>query len=212
MYGPMSILVWGGLACFTRPEHKVERVSYPVMTPSAARGVLEAIYWKPEFDWVVEGIDVLKPIRQHAFTRNEVNRRATAMTGFVASEARTQRYTVALRDVAYLIRARQELRSHERECVVKHRDVFRRRVARGQCFHRPYLGCREFAGHFRQPIGDETPIEATADLGPMLLDLDYDPDGSGRGRPVFFEARLQDGSLVEAGTHQLPGRPLGKVV
>ena len=212
MNGTLEVLVWGGLACFTRPEHKVERVSYPVMTPSAGRGVLEAIYWKPEFDWVVEGIDVLKPIREHAFTRNEVNRRATGMNGFVASEARTQRYTVALRDVAYVIRARQELRPHERDSVYKHRDVFRRRVERGQCFHRPYLGCREFAGHFGKPTGEEVPIAATADLGPMLLDLGYHSDGSGRGNPVFFAARLEDGSLVEAGSDRLPVRPLGRVV
>ena len=205
---PLTVLVWGETACFTRPEHKVERVSYPVMTPSAARGVLEAIYWKPEFDWVVEGIDVLKQIQWHSFTRNEVNRRATGTDGFVASEARTQRHTVALRDLAYVIRARQQPRPHEKEGVVRHRDVFWRRVGRGRCFHRPYLGCREFAAHFGQVTGDETPIDETVDLGSMLLDLDYDPNGSGRGKPVFFEARLQNGTLVEAGRACLPSRPL----
>ena len=208
MYAPLAVLVSGEMACFTRPEHKVERFSYPVMTPSAARGVLEAIYWKPEFDWVVEGIDVLTQIRWRSFTRNEVNRRATNTSGFVASEARTQRHTVALRDVAYVIRARQRPRPHETGNMVKHRDVFRRRVGRGQCFHRPYLGCREFAAHFGQATGNETPIDKTADLGPMLLDLAYDPRDAGRGTPVFFDARLQNGTLVEAGKTRLPHRPL----
>ncbi|MDE0075386.1 MAG: type I-C CRISPR-associated protein Cas5c [Gammaproteobacteria bacterium] len=210
---PLSVQVWGETACFTRPEHKVERVSYPVMTPSAARGVLEAIYWKPEFEWVVTGIDVLRPIRWHSFTRNEVNRRATGSVGFVASAARTQRHTVALRDVAYVIRAWQEPRPHEKEGVVRHRDVFRRRVERGRCFHRPYLGCREFAAHFGPAVtGNAHPIDETVDLGPMLLDLNYDPDGSGRGTPVFFDAMLQEGTLVEARSSRLPRRPLSRKV
>ena len=207
---PLTVLVWGEGACFTRPEHKVERVSYPVMTPSAARGVLEAIYWKPEFDWVVEGIDVLRPIRWHSFTRNEVTRRATGNSGFAASDARTQRHTVALKNVAYAIRARPEPRPHEREGVVRHRDVFRRRVERGQCFHRPYLGCREFAAHFGPVTGGDHPIDETTELGPMLLDMEYDPDGSGRGSPVFFEAKLHRGTLVEAGNSRLPRRPLSR--
>jgi CRISPR-associated protein Cas5d len=202
---PLSVKVWGDLACFTRPEMKVERVTYPVMTPSAARGVLEAIFWKPEFAWVVERIEVLRPIRYVSILRNEVNSRASERAaaawqragagGFDASADRAQRHTLALRDVAYVIHAHMAVRADVRDDPAKYRDQFRRRVRRGQCFSAPYLGCREFAACFAEPNGDERPIDRTEDLGPMLLDLAYAADRSGRGAPRFFDARLEGGVL-----------------
>jgi CRISPR-associated protein Cas5d len=138
----LEVKVWGELACFTRPETKAERVSYPVMTPSAARGILEAIYWKPEFAWRVREIWVLKPIQYLSILRNEVNSRQSEVSarkweksggGYLASEDRAQRHTLALRDVAYLIRADVVLKRHATENEAAYRDQFRRRVQRGQC-------------------------------------------------------------------------------
>jgi len=204
---PLEVVVSGEMACFTRPENKVERVSYPVMTPSAARGVLEAIYWKPEFSWHVLEIHVLRDIHQVSLLRNEIEDRqshrssaAEAKEGgnYLADEHRAQRHTLALRDVAYLLRAEQALRAHETEDIAKHRDCFRRRVEKGQCFQQPYLGCREFAAEFRQPNASDKPVDLTMDLGPMLLDLRYRHDKSGKGvggTPVFFDARLEKGVL-----------------
>ena len=199
---PLQLKVWGDYACFTRPEAKVERVSYETMTPSAARGVLEAVYWKPEVQWRVRRIAVLRPIRHASFLRNEVN--TTASPGrlkgafergedpaYYADDDRTQRHTLALRDVAYLIDA--DLVPTGRggaDHPAKHRDIFRRRVRRGQCFHRPYLGCREFAAHFGEPDSSERPIDRTDPLGRMLFDLRYE---AGRATPLFFNAALEGG-------------------
>lgn len=203
---PLEVKVWGEFACFTRPEMKAERVSYPVMTPSAARGVLEAIFWKPEFSWQVREIWVLNPILHFSILRNEVNHKAVVSTarswaqkggGYFADDKdnRAQRHTLALRDVAYLIKAEVVLHTHATEDVAKYRDQFRRRVNRGQCYHQPYLGCREFAASFSQPDGTEHAINLSDDLGRMLFDLDYVSDGAGRGTPRFFSARLESGVL-----------------
>ena len=201
---PLAVRVWGDFACFTRPEMKVERVTYPVMTPSAARGVLESIFWKPEFKWRVEEIRVLKPIRYFSILRNEVNSRASERTanrwrrdggGYHATEDRAQRHTLALRDVAYVVHAQVEVRPGIQDDPAKFRDQFRRRMQRGSCFATPYLGCREFAAAFAEPGGTEQPIAVTEDIGPMLLDLDYADDGSGRGTPRFFNASLESGVL-----------------
>ena len=203
-YPPLSVKVWGEFACFTRPEMKVERVSYPVMTASAARGVLEAIFWKPEFTWRVEEVWVLRPIRYFSILRNEVNSRASERAarrwsesggGYDAAADRAQRHTLALRDVAYVIQAQVEVRPGLEHDPAKFRDQFRRRVRDGRCFATPYLGCREFSASFGEPDGSEVPVDVSDDLGPMLLDLDYAPDGSGRGTPRFFHARLERGVL-----------------
>lgn len=201
---PLSVKVWGDFACFTRAEMKAERVSYPVMTPSAARGILEAIFWKPEFAWQVRAIKVLKPIRHFSLVRNEVNNKAVAATaakwakeegGYFAEEDRAQRHTLALRDVAYVILADIVLKPHATDDVAKYRDQFRQRVANGQCHHRPYLGCREFAADFGPPEENDRPHPLSDDLGRMLFDLDYEADGSGRGKPRFFTAKLDNGVL-----------------
>lgn len=202
---PLVVKVWGDFGCFTRPEMKVERVSYPVMTPSAARGVLEAIFWKPEFRWRVQEIWVLKPIRYFSILRNEVNSRqseraarswqAEGIGGYDASADRAQRHTLALRDVAYVIRAQVALKPHADADSAKYRDQFRRRVASGRCFSTPYLGCREFSASFAEPDGTEQPLLLTDELGSMLLDLEYQDDRTGRGTPRFFNAQLESGVL-----------------
>jgi len=203
-YPPLEVKVWGGIACFTRPEMKVERVSYDVMTPSAERGVLEAIFWKPEFSWQVREIWVLNPIRHLSILRNEVNSKAVISTaqkwvkdggGYFAEDDRAQRHTLALREVSYLIKADIVLKSHATDNIAKYRDQFRRRVERGQCYHIPYLGCREFAAYFSPPDRSEQALALTDDLGRMLFDLDYTSDGSGRGTPRFFLAHLKAGVL-----------------
>ncbi|MAE17233.1 MAG: type I-C CRISPR-associated protein Cas5 [Deltaproteobacteria bacterium] len=208
---PVSpVLVSGEHACFTRPEMKVERVSYEVMTPSAARGVLEAILWKPAIRWVVTGIDVLKPIRWITLRRNEVGKvipagsARTAMTqgtgkmALYVEDERQQRAGLFLRDVAYVIHAHFELTENAREgdTMIKFAEMFKRRLAKGQCFHRPYLGCREFAAHF-EPIQadskDIEPIKENRDLGWMFYDYDY--SGS-TPTPCFFHANLDQGRMA----------------
>ena len=202
---PLTVKVEGKLACFTRPEMKVERVSYPIMTPTAAKGILEAILWKPEFAWHVEEIQVLEPIRYTSFVRNEISSRQTVQTarrwqreggGFDAADSgnRAQRHTLALRDVAYIIKAQVELKNGSDD-PAKYRDQFRRRVNSGRCFATPYLGCREFWAKFSAPDGTETPLSLSEDLGRMLLDLTYDPQGNGHATPRFFQARLEQGVL-----------------
>lgn len=203
-YPPLEVKVWGGIACFTRPEMKVERVSYDVMTPSSARGVLEAIFWKPEFSWEVREIWVLNPIRHFSILRNEVNSKAVISTArkwaknggnYFAEDDRAQRNTLALREVSYLIKADVVLKPHANDNVAKYRDQFRRRVGRGQCHHIPYLGCREFSAYFAHPDGSEQALDLTDDLGQMLFDIDYASDESGRGTPRLFHARLETGVL-----------------
>lgn len=201
---PLEVRVWGDFACFTRPEMKVERVSYPVITPSAARGVLEAIFWKPQVSWRVAEVLVLNEIEYFSILRNEVNSRQSERAasgwqrnggGYFAEADRAQRHTLALRDVNYLIRAQLQLKSGVDDDIAKYRDQFRRRVRQGRCFATPYFGCREFAANFVEPNGSERPIHRTEDLGLMLLDVDYNPDGSGRGVPRFFHALLEKGVL-----------------
>ena len=204
-YPPMEVRVWGEFACFTRPEMKVERVSYPLMTPSAARGVLEAIFWKPEFTWIVREIRVLKPVEYFSILRNEVNSRASERVaagwsrgggGYDASADRAQRHTLCLRDVVYVISADVEVKPGVGEEPAKFRDQFRRRVRDGRCFAMPYLGCREFSAAFSEPAEGEQPIDWTENLGTMLLDIEYDADGSGRGQPRFFDAQVKSGVLL----------------
>ncbi|MFN3651617.1 MAG: type I-C CRISPR-associated protein Cas5c [Armatimonadota bacterium] len=193
---PLEVKVWGDYACFTRPEQKVERVSYHVMTPSAARGILEAVFWKPEFTWQVREIAVLKPIRFFSILRNELQRKASPRSEqpFFIEDDRTQRHTLGLRDVAYVIRAEMALRPHCPDDPAKYRDQFRRRLERGQCFHRPALGCREFAADFAPPEPDDRPVALDIDLGLMLFDLEY-RGASGPHEPRFFSASLNQGVL-----------------
>ena len=203
-HSQLEVKLWGDYACFTRPDMKVERVTYPVMTPSAARGALEAIFWKPQVVWRVEEIHVLRPIKYASILRNEINNRQSDRTarswakgggGYDAAASREQRHTLALRDVAYVVRAQLTLQEGVGDNIAKYRDQFRRRVATGRCFATPYLGCREFSASFGEPVPDTRPINHSEDLGLMLLDIEYGLDDSGRGTPQFFHARLDRGVL-----------------
>ena len=205
----VCLRVWGDYACFTRPEMKVERVSYDVMTPSAARGVLEAILWKPQIVWRVTRIDVLKPIRWTSVRRNEVAnvistdnvktamKRGKGALGLYADEDRQQRATLLLREVEYRIHARFELteQADSDDMPAKYVAMFRRRAEKGQCFNQPYLGCREFSAAFAwvEPAGLwPEPIAESRDLGWMLYDLEY--RGS-EPTPCFFRAQLDNGTV-----------------
>lgn len=167
------IKVGGDYACFTNPNLKVERVSYPVMTPAAARGILEAIFWKPAFRWEIRSITVLKPIKTLSIMRNEIEDRQSAKP-IVIEEKRQQRVSLVLKDVEYVIEADMAL-VWKSERIEKYRDQFRRRLDRGACHHTPYLGTREFAAWFEPASGDETP-EVVIDnqyLGVMFFDTAY---------------------------------------
>lgn len=192
-----SVLVRGDLAAFVRPEFKSERVSYEVMTPSAARGVLEAILWKPAIRWVIDEIAVLKPIQWTSFRRNEVNSKASLRMGdYFADEDRAQRNTVALKDVEYVVHAHFVMteKAGADDNPAKFAEMFRRRLEKGQCFHHPYLGCREMAAHVEPAPASYTPIEqgVARPLGLMFYDFDYRAE---RPRPLFFDARLDGGVL-----------------
>ncbi|MGW3563091.1 type I-C CRISPR-associated protein Cas5c [Streptomyces sp. NPDC000941] len=200
-YPPLVMDISGEYACFTRPELKAERVSYPVMTPSAARGALEAVFWKPEFQYRVLKIEVLNDIRWFSIRRNEVTEapslRTVTQTGsayhFDAASNRDQRNMLGLRDVAYRIHATMELRPHADSPVAKYRDQFRRRLERGACFTHPYLGCREFScATFGPPDASRTPIRRSEDLGVMLWDIDY---SGASPRSWWFTAQLAAGVL-----------------
>jgi len=192
---PVVVQVRGDGALFSRPELKVERVSYPVMTPTAARGVLEAIFWKPQMRYRVVAIEVLKPIRQFTIRRNETHQvvpLGAAMRGDRVETAanRDQRNAVCLRDVAYRIHAHVEAAEGAGKDVAAYRDQFRRRVTRGACFHQPFLGTREFSADFGDPDGSER-IRHTEDLGVMLHTIHFGPPV----RMEWFTARLDDGVM-----------------
>lgn len=215
--------VWGDYACFTRPEMKVERVSYDVITPTAARGILEAIHWKPAMRWTVERIHVLKPIRFQSVRRNEVTEcisEAQVKSAIKKGDGTglgidvedlancTQRHALVLRDVSYVIEARIGMthRADPTETVRKHHEMFTRRASRGQCFHRPCLGTREFAADFRL-LEENDPVPASEidgerDLGWMLHDIDYGRNG---GSPRFYRAMMRDGVIEVPSASELLG-------
>lgn len=211
-YG-IRLHIWGERACFTRPEMKVERVSYDVITPSAARGILEAIHWKPAIRWHVDRIQVLKPIRFESIRRNEVGGKLSAASVAKAMKAgrtdglativeddRQQRAATVLRDVAYVIHAHFTLtdRAGSEDNVGKHLDTFNRRARKGQTFHAPCLGTREFPAAFALLENGEDAPQADAslhgerDLGWMLHDIDF----ANAMTPRFFRARMHNG-LIE---------------
>ena len=201
--------VWGDNACFTRPEMKVERVSYDVMTPSAARGVLEAILWKPAIQWHIEQIDVLKPIRWESVRRNEVGAQMSSRaSGLFIEDQRQQRAGLFLRQVAYTIHAHFTMtdKAGTEDNVTKFEEMFVRRAKKGQCFHRPYLGCREFSAHFKLVLPNEQalePMNETRNLGWMLFDMVHDNKADKDHvhsctegcRPSFFKAIMENGRI-----------------
>lgn len=223
--------VWGDYACFTRPEMKVERVSYDVITPSAARAIYEAILWKPAIKWHISKIEILKPIKWMSVRRNEVGKKMSGPTqaqlsgetiapmGFFVEEERQQRAGLFLKDVCYRIYARFEfipledrkynrsvssefwadteeqtqfVRADEKEA--KYAAMFERRAKKGQCFHRPYLGCREFACNFKlvESVKESSvPINESRDLGFMLYDMNFEDNNN--PMPLFFRAEIKNG-------------------
>ncbi|MBT8419318.1 MAG: type I-C CRISPR-associated protein Cas5c [Gammaproteobacteria bacterium] len=215
----VKLLVWGDYACWTRPEMKAERVSYDVMTPSGARGIVEAIYWKPQIRWVIDTIHVLAPIRFTNIRRNEVASKLSAANAKKAMKAaaqnataepialyadhdRQQRASMLLTNVRYGISAHFDvLDLTERDGAAladpaaKHLRQFNDRLAKGQCFQRPYLGCREFAADFA-PLEQDFPecheeLKGEKDLGFMLHDIDFTDNMT----PQFFRARMRDGVI-----------------
>lgn len=203
--------VSGDFACFTRPEMKVERVSYDIITPSAARAVFEAILWKPAIRWHIRRIEVLRPIRWINLRRNEVGsvvstrnvesamRTGTGDLGLYIEDERQQRAGLFLRDVAYRLHADLEVRpeADPGASPLKYQEMFERRARKGQCVNQPYLGCREFAAAFR-PVPDlesePPPIAETRDLGFMLYDLDFSNPAD--PTPRFFRARMEAGVVT----------------
>lgn len=210
-YG-VKLHVWGERACFTRPEMKAERVSYDTITPSAARGVLESIHWKPAIVWRIDKIHVLKPIRFQSIRRNEVggkipvkNVKSAMKAGDVAKlytladQDRQQRASTLLVDVAYVIEAHFEMtdKAGPEDSPAKHYEMFIRRAKAGQCFQQPYLGCREFPAAFElvegaPPESELPPGQRDRDLGWMLLDIDHTDDRT----PRFFRAAMENGVVT----------------
>lgn len=206
----VALHVWGDWALFTRPEAKAERASYDVPTPSAARGILEAIHWKPAISWVVDRLHVLEPIRFDSLRRNEVRDKVSpaSVTKAMKSGAplhlvvdegkqRQQRASLLLRQVAYVIEAHFELtdKAGAEDNAGKHADIFRRRARAGQCFQQPCFGCREFPAHFALLEGalpfSSLAQDAPRDLGWMLYDLDY----ANTMQPLFYRPRLEQGII-----------------
>lgn len=203
--------VWGDFACFTRPEFKVERVTYDVITPSAARAIFEAIFWKPAIKWVINRIEVLSPIQTINIRRNEVGATAGKIPINIES-TRQQRNAIILRDVRYRIWATlkfipvnerpKEVRPKDKKELAeenpgKYNAMFERRASKGQCFNQPYLGCREFSAYFRlvQPDESLTPaINESKDLQYMLYDMDFEGSQS-NPNPIFFHAQMENGVI-----------------
>jgi CRISPR-associated protein Cas5d len=222
------IEVWGDYACFTRPEMKVERVSYDVITPSAARAVFEAIFWKPAIRWIVTKIEVLEPIKWMSVRRNEVGAVMSERSPHLFIEDnRQQRAGLFLRDVRYRLYAELEyinqnnrkqhthatpdilIDPEEKQLVSKDENpgkynaMFERRARKGQCFNQPYLGCREFSAHFRLVEDPEMeakkPIPETSELGFMLYDMDFTNEKDPQA--MFFKVKMNNGIIIVPPKH-----------
>lgn len=206
---PVLVKFWGRTAAFNRPEFPSERISYMVPTPSAVRGMLEAIYWKPEFHWRVREIRVLNPIRWFSETRNEIDGKATraALRGPLVVDGtanhRFQRMTRCLYDVAYVVVAETVPNDYSLDELEKHTHIFNERTRIGRYFSAPYFGCREHAAYFDMCDGTEKPHPVNLDLGRMAFDQNFVDPGTPYAErhnslarppvPVYFEARLVDG-------------------
>lgn len=207
----VKVRVWGNYALFSRPEMKVERCSYDVMTPSAARGILEAVYWHPGMKWVIDRIHVVNPVRFTSVRRNEVKSKILASNVLQAYNGAkkplyistksdiVQRASLLLRDVEYVIEAHFEMteRANESDNPGKFKDIIMRRLRRGECFHMPYFGCREFPANFclceEEQIHTAYDDVEEKDLGFMLFDMDYSDRNN--IQPMFFRAVMRHGVL-----------------
>ena len=205
--------VWGPMACFTRPELKVERVSYDVITPSAARAIFEAIFWKPTIHWQVTKIEVLNPIKWTSLRRNEVGAVASKNPIYI-EEKRQQKNSLLLQDVRYRLWAKLQFipqkkrkvqadlfsnEPHNDENPAKYNAMFERRASKGQCFNQPYLGTREFAASFRLVNSEadalEAPVSESRDLGIMLYDMDFEADLK-NPPAMFYRAKMENGVII----------------
>jgi len=227
MKSSVTLEISGDYALFSRPEMKVERVSYDVITPSAARGILEAIYWKPQIRWEIDEITVINPVRFTNIRRNEISKKAsnptaammneggTGKLGIQIEESRQQRASLLLKDVRYIVKAHISILDRrmdrggeelpENQIAGKHLEMFKRRARKGQAFHQPYLGCREFPARFTLHESNESlpvPHEKFAgekDLGFMLHDIEFDQDPRTKKvkstTPHFFRAQMKDGVI-----------------
>ena len=207
----VKVRVWGNYALFSRPEMKVERCSYDVMTPSAARGILEAVYWHPGMRWVIDRIHVVNPVRFTSVLRNEVKSKILASNVlqvyngaknplYISTKSNiVQRASLLLRDVEYVIEAHFEMteRANESDNPGKFKDIIMRRLRRGECFHMPYFGCREFPANFclceEEEIRTAYDDVEEKDLGFMLFDMDYSDRNN--IQPMFFRAVMRHGVL-----------------
>ena len=204
----MRIEVWGDYACFSRPEMKTERVSYDIITPSAARGLVEAIYWHPGLKYHIDRVYLLSPIRFTNIRRNEVKSTLLASAALSAAKGGAapvlytsadivQRASMVLQDVHYVIECHFTMtdKAAPGDNPGKFQDILRRRLNKGQCSHQPCFGCREFPANFREwPAGESIPaLPVTQDLGFMLYDLDYSDPANIRSQ--FFRAKLENGVL-----------------
>lgn len=207
----VKVRVWGNYALFSRPELKVERCSYDVMTPSAARGILEAVYWHPGMRWVIDKIHVVKPVQFTSVRRNEVKSKVLASSVlqnyngadkplYISTKSDiVQRASLLLKDVEYVIEAHFEMtdRANETDNPGKFKDIIMRRLRRGECFHMPYFGCREFPANFclceEEKIRTAYDDVEEKDLGFMLYDMDY--SDRNHIQPMFFRAVMKRGVL-----------------
>lgn len=200
----ISVEIRGRYACFSRPELKVERVSYEVMTPSAARGIIEAVCWKPAIKWIIDEIRVCNPIVFETIRRNELKSKASARTPYIAaSDDRTQRASLILKDVRYVVTAHFEMtgKATDQDNEGKFADMIKRRLRKGQYYHKPYLGVREFPADMRLIESESMMPEAideTRSLGMMLYDIDFLKDNKGHivaFNPSFFMAEMEKGVI-----------------
>ena len=204
----IRIEVWGSDACFTRPEMKTERVSYDVITPSAARGIIESVYYHPGLKWVIDRIYVLSPIRFSNLRRNEVKSKISAANAMSVANGTSktpylatgndiqQRAAMLLQDVHYVLEAHFEMtdQANASDNPGKFQDIIKRRLRRGQCYSQPYLGCRECSAHVRLWEDGKIPaIQETRDLGWMLFDMDY--SDLNNIQPMFFRAQMVNGVI-----------------
>ncbi len=214
----VTLRVWGDYACFTRPEMKIERVSYDVITPSSARAILESIHWKPAIRWVIDEIYVIKPIKFQTILRNDVSKDKIISEQSIkksmknmqdsfyidTNKARQQKNSMILKDVEYVINAHFEMTKYagETDDEKKHYNIFLRRARNGECFYQPYLGCREFSCNF-ELLEEDVEINAineTRDLGWMLYDVDFVKGNDSyrkveKYNPIFFRAELVSGKI-----------------
>lgn len=214
----VTLRVWGDYACFTRPEMKMERVSYDIITPSSARAILEAIHWKPAIRWVIDEIHVVKKIKFQTILRNEISKAISTQSIRTSiknpnkpfftdtNKDRQQKNSLVLKDVEYVIKAHFEMTKYagDTDDEKKHYNIFLRRARNGECYYQPYLGCREFSCNFELLENEETieTINESIDLGWMLYDIDFKRKKEDTYKsvkeynPIFFRAELVNGVVT----------------